>query len=288
MVILKPDPIFEDMIKKLFSLIMLLVSLATANAKCDFSKVKLQQWNNGTYYKWYLSGWDEDSCKSMMFLMYDNQTKKIDTLNHSRGYTDVIFNAPGTYKLYVKLIDKCNKCDTALYRIVEIQRWSPKASYVGKLVTCDSLVGEMTLVTSIKDTCYSYYYTMYNGSELNNLSDRTFDTMSDYNLINYYSFNQSDIQYSSDNSRIIKYKFPKKGKYLLVVQYYNKCNGQDTFFLRRYNIDCNSTGIATLKIQEPKLIGVYDLMGRPVANIRKNEIMIYLYDDGKTKKVIHQ
>jgi len=32
--------------KKLFSLVMLLVSLATANAKCDWSTLKLQQWNN--------------------------------------------------------------------------------------------------------------------------------------------------------------------------------------------------------------------------------------------------
>jgi hypothetical protein len=45
------------MIKKMIMLLMLLVSLATANAKgCDWSTLKLQQWNNRNVYKWYVSG----------------------------------------------------------------------------------------------------------------------------------------------------------------------------------------------------------------------------------------
>lgn len=37
---------------------------------------------------------------------------------------------------------------------------------------------------------------------------------------------------------------------------------------------------------EPKLIGVYDMLGRPVKNIRKDEILIYIYDDRTSKKII--
>jgi hypothetical protein len=37
---------------------------------------------------------------------------------------------------------------------------------------------------------------------------------------------------------------------------------------------------------EPKLIGIYDMMGRKVEAIREDEIMIYLYDDGSSRKII--
>ena len=37
---------------------------------------------------------------------------------------------------------------------------------------------------------------------------------------------------------------------------------------------------------EPKVIGMYDILGRPVQYIRKEEIIIYLYDNGTTKKVL--
>ena len=67
--------------KKLITLLMLALTVISVNAKgCDFSKVKLQQWNQGTYYKWYLSGWDKDTCKGYMFTVYDFQLKKTDTV----------------------------------------------------------------------------------------------------------------------------------------------------------------------------------------------------------------
>ncbi len=37
---------------------------------------------------------------------------------------------------------------------------------------------------------------------------------------------------------------------------------------------------------EPKLIGMYDIMGRPVKYARENEITIFIYNDGTSKKVI--
>jgi hypothetical protein len=72
----------------------------------------------------------------------------------------------------------------------------------------------------------------------------------------------------------------------MVTQYYNKCNNQDTFFLRRYNIDCSTTGITSITKQEPKLIGMFDVLGRPVTYVRENELVIYLYSDGTYKKII--
>ena len=66
-----------------------------------------------------------------------------------------------------------------------------------------------------------------------------------------------------------------------------KCLGQDTFFMTRISIElCTTTGVKTIVKGEPKLIKIYDVMGRPVQHIRKEEVLIYLYDDGSTKKVL--
>lgn len=274
--------------KKLLLILLAFFATFAADAKCDFSKVRLLQSNTGTYYKWKLTGWDRDTCKDFMFLVYDFQTKKTDTLQDINGYTDVSFNAPGNYKLYVKLWDKCQKCDTSMFRAVEILHWSPKASFFSKLVTCDSLVGEMTLMTTVKDTCWEHYYYIYQGPELDSLSDNDFSTMSDYAIYNYYSFPDPDLKKYTTGTRVLKYKFPYDGKYLIFAQYYNKCLNQDTFFMKRFNIKCKTSSVQSLSKPKPNLIGIYDMMGRPVANIRENEILIYVYSDGTRKKVYTQ
>jgi hypothetical protein len=52
---------------------------------------------------------------------------------------------------------------------------------------------------------------------------------------------------------------------------------------------CKSTptsNVTVLSRPEPKVIRMYDMLGRPVHNVRKEEIIIYLYDNGTTKKVL--
>ena len=102
------------MIKKLIMLLMLLVSLATANAKvCDWSTLKLQQWNQRNVYKWFVSGRVlDDTCVDYMFMVYDFQTKKTDTLYSNRGICEVQFNKKGKYKMYLKV---WNRCQTVSY-----------------------------------------------------------------------------------------------------------------------------------------------------------------------------
>ncbi len=69
----------------------------------------------------------------------------------------------------------------------------------------------------------------------------------------------------------------------------NWCFNIDTIMLRRLTIDpCVTLGTKELVKPEPKLIGTFDMLGRPVKHIRKEEIMIFLYDDGSTKKIIQQ
>ena len=57
---------------------ILLFTLSTVlglNAKCDWSTLKLQQWNERNYYKWYVSGKVlDDTCVDYMFMVYVSYT----------------------------------------------------------------------------------------------------------------------------------------------------------------------------------------------------------------------
>ncbi len=233
---------------------MLLVSLATANAKCDWNTLKLQQWNQRNLYKWYVSGQVlDDTCVDYMFMVYDFQTKKIDTVESFRGICEVEFNKKGKYKMYLKVWNKCKKCDTALYREVNII-YFPNCKYTYNLKSTggkclDSMVGEMSLGPWIKgDTCWQWYSYIWNGPMLDSLSKNDFQTMSDYDLWMYYDFGDSDLVHydgPTNSARIIKYKFPNKGNYLIATQWYNKCLDQDTFFFTKISFECESLKIKT-------------------------------------------
>jgi hypothetical protein len=283
--------------KKILSLLMLLVSLATANAKCDWSSLKLQQWNNRNVYKWYVSGKAlDDTCVDWMFMIYDVQTKKVDTVWDNKGICEVQFNKKGKYKMYLKVWNRCEKCDTSMMREVNLI-YFPKCNFVYGMrsstgTNCaDSINGEMGLGPWTKgDTCWQWYSYIWNGPLLDSLSDFDFDSMSNEQLFMYYDFNDSDLIWlkgPKNDARLIKLKFPHDGHYLIATQWYNKCLDQDTFFFTRITIEtCTTSGVATIIKGEPKVIGMYDMMGRPVNVARKEEVIIYLYDNGTTKKVL--
>jgi hypothetical protein len=48
----------------------------------------------------------------------------------------------------------------------------------------------------------------------------------------------------------------------------------------------NVSNVVTFSRPEPKVVAMYDIMGRPVQYVRENEITIYLYSDGSTRKII--
>jgi len=286
--------------KKLLSLLTLLVSFAAANAKCDWSTLKLQQWNDRNYYKWYVSGKVlDDTCVDYMFMMYDFQTKKVDTLNSFRGLCEVQFNKKGRYKMYLKVWNKCLKCDTALYREVNII-YFPNCKFVYNLKSTkgndclDSIVGEMTLGPWNKaDTCWEWYSYIWNGPMLDSLSEFDWMDMTDDELWMYYDFGDSDLVHydgPTNSARIIKYKFPKSGHYLIATQWYNKCLDQDTFFLTRITAKpCNTSltkiftpGINGLRVfPNPADDRVQITLALPV----KTPIMDYEIYDSKGKSI---
>jgi hypothetical protein len=270
---------------------MLLVSLATANAKCDWSSLKLQQWNERNYYKWYVSGKVlDDTCVDWMFMVYDFQTKKTDTVYDVRGIVEVQFNVKGKYKLYLKVWNRCEKCDTVLYRPLEIVQF-PNANVSFKPLSqdCKKYMFAMNYIKGMpaKDTCMMYYMVFYKGPWMDTMSQKEWDNLTDYQIGMEYDFPDADyLGYTQ--TRTAEYTFKDSGRVLMYAQWWNKCLKQDTFMFRRLDV-CKSTptsNVTVLSRPEPKVIGMYDILGRPVHNVRKEEIIIYLYDNGTTKKVL--
>jgi len=370
--------------KKIIALLMLLVSLASANAKCDWSSLKLQQWNNRNYYKWYVSGKVlDDTCVDWMFMVYDFQTKKTDTVFDNRGICEVQFNVKGKYKMYLKVWNKCKKCDTTLYREVNIIQFpGAKVTITPSTSNCKKYTFQMSVIkgSSVKDTCMDYYLMFYSGPWMAKMSQGEWDSLTDYQIGMEYDFPDDDFLFYTE-TMTASAEFKNAGRVLMIAQWYNKCVGQDTFMFRKLDVcktttkprcnwsklgfgygkpmPCNvykfelgsidscisytsyiysfktgkwtdtfttrtftkvftdtgrykvyviarnkcggcdtaysnfvtvtcqpTSGINEVIKSEPKLIRMYDMLGRPVHNARENEITIYLYSDGSTRKVI--
>jgi hypothetical protein len=276
--------------KRILMLLMLLVSLATANAKCDWSSLKLQQWNERNYYKWYVSGKVlDDTCVDWMFMVYDFQTKKTDTIRDNKGLVEVQFNVKGKYKMYLKVWNRCEKCDTVLYRPLEIIQFpGAKVSSVVKTVDCKKYTFEMSYIKGypLKDTCMEYYMVFYKGPWMDTMSQKEWDNLTDYQIGMEYDFPDADFL-GYTQTRAADFTFKDTGRVLMYAQWWNKCLRQDTFMFRRLDV-CKSGPISNVNVlnrPEPKLIAMYDMLGRPVNYARENEIIIYLYSDGSTRKI---
>jgi len=278
--------------KKLLFMLMVLFTTLNVNAKCDWSSLKLKQWNERNYYKWQVSGAGigDDTCVDYMFMVYDFQTKKTDTIQDFRGIVEVQFNVKGKYKLYLKVRNRCNKCDTALYREVNIVQF-PGAGlgWVVNTINCKKYKFEMNYIKgmSVKDTCMEYYMVFYKGPWMDTMSQKEWDNLTDNQIGTEYDFPDADFL-GYTQTRLAEFIFKDSGRVLMYAQWWNKCLRQDTFMFRRLNV-CKSeptSNVVDLNRPEPKLIGMYDMMGRPVNVARENEITIYIYSDGSSRKMI--
>ena len=229
---------------------MLLVSLATANAKgCDWSTLKLKQWNERNYYKWQVSGQVlDDTCVDYMFMVYDFQTKKTDTVYDVRGIVEVQFNVKGKYKLYLKVWNRCEKCDTTLYRPLEIVQF-PNANVTIKPLSqdCKKYKFEMNYVKgmSVKDTCMDYYMVFYKGPWMDTMSQKEWDNLTDYQIGMEYEFPDADFL-GYTQTRLADFTFKDSGRVLMYAQWWNKCLRQDTFMFRRLDV-CKRTNSSEVK-----------------------------------------
>jgi hypothetical protein len=269
--------------------LMLMISVTTSYGKCDWSSYKLYQSNNRNYYTFVLNGngMGDDTCINWMWLVYDNQTKKVDTLReYDLGYLQVQFNKKGKYKLYVKIWDKCKKCDTVFYKEINIQYFD-KVGFSKTQKSCKNFIYEIAPQTTVKgDTCYSYYHYIYSGKFIDSLNNTEWDTIKLNRLAIFYDFPDSDLDTIHD-SRLFNYTYPKNGRYLIVSQVFNWCNYQDTFLMNKVTIDCNTSGVKNVvKNEDIKVIGYYDMIGRKVDYMEFDVPYIIVYNNGKRQKVI--
>jgi len=278
--------------KKIIALLMLLVSLATANAKCDWSTLKLQQWSERNYYKWYVSGKVlDDTCVDYMFMIYDFQTKKTDTVESFRGICEVQFNVKGKYKMYLKVWNKCLKCDTALYRPLEIIQF-PGASvgYSVNNTDCKKYKFELSYIKGypLKDTCMEYYLVFYKGPWMDTMSQKEWDALTDYQIGMEYDFPDADFL-GYTQTRLADFTFKDTGRVLMYAQWWNKCLRQDTFMFRRLDV-CKSSNVSSVKTivknEDVKIIGYYDMIGRKVDYMEIDKPYIIIYSNGKRQKVM--
>ena len=270
---------------------MVLFTTLNVNAKCDWSSLKLKQWNERNYYKWQVSGQVlDDTCVDYMFMVYDFQTKKTDTVYDVRGIVEVQFNVKGRYKLYLKVWDRCKKCDTTLFRPIEIVQF-PGAGlgYSVNMNDCKKYKFEMNYIKgmSVKDTCMEYYMVFYKGPWMDTMSQKEWDALTDYQIGMEYDFPDADFL-GYTQTRLAEFTFKDSGRVLMYAQWWNKCLRQDTFMFRRLDVckRANTTSITTIIKPEPKIVAIYDMMGRRVYNVKEDELVVYIYSDGTSKKII--
>ena len=276
------------------TLVFVLTTALGLSAKCDWSTLKLKQWNERNIYKWQISGQVlDDTCVDYTFMVYDFQTKKTDTVYDVRGIVQVQFNVKGKYKLYLKVRNRCEKeCDTVLYRPIEIVQFpGAEVGYSVNVADCKKYKFTMSDIKGIplEDTCMEYYMVFYKGPWMDTMSQKEWDNLTDYQIGMEYDFPDADFL-GYTQTRLADFTFKDSGRVLMYAQWWNKCLRQDTFMFRRLDV-CKSrptSNVVNLTRPEPKLIGMYDMMGRPVKNIRDEEIIIMVYDDGSKRKIVRR
>lgn len=200
--------------KKLFTLIMLLISMATANAKCDWSKVYLAYGNSCNVYKFEVAG-TVDTCYQTRTIVTNRKTLKKDTF-YSRNF-GITFSDTGKYNVFVKVYNKCLGCDTGFEKLIYVTckptakrcDWSKLGFGYGN--SCNVYKFELGSI----DTCLSYTTYIYNYK-----TGRVIDTF-----------------YTRTFSKV----FEDTGKYKVYVLTKNKCGGCDTAFYRILWVTCKPT-----------------------------------------------
>jgi hypothetical protein len=275
--------------KKLLLMMMVLFTTLSVNAKCDWSNYWMKKVNQQQNVFTFQTNIDYGPCLDYMWLAYDYQLKRWDTLQDMRGFTQVQFNAKGQYKVMLKAIDICNKCDTMFYQIIDITIYGSKAnmSYKPSIKDCKSYTFEMN---NMQDTCMSYYYEIWDGNEwIDSMTNREWEMLTDSAIYFGYGWEDKYLEYYSTKSeRVLQHDFKDSGRYIIFTYWQNKCTGIDTWAFHKVTVcpTVNTSNVVNLVKPTPKVVAIYDMMGRRVYAIRKDEILIYIYDDGTRSKTV--
>lgn len=235
--------------KNYILVLLALVSLTATKSEakgCDWSGVKVSQnvqWRS--YYKYYAQGLESDSCTEFFWMFtYRNGKGQLvtDTFDYNKNITEFEINLKGEFKLRLHAVNKCKGCDTT-WSFYLVQATFPNANWGYGMKDCKRHIFEANKITNQDEKCVQVYWYVYDnvGNEIH-----------------------------VDSGYRVDYTFPWEGKFEVYCQWWNKCLKQDTFWGRDFDIYCDSTTMSTTQFNKPeaKLIGIYDVLGRPVEAIR--------------------
>jgi hypothetical protein len=282
--------------KLIFGLLAMLSLTAQAQTKCDWSDYYMvKSYQSQNYFQFKTNLHSTDTCIDYTWTVYDFQLKRIDTIQEiTNGAIGVQFNAKGKYKVGLKAVNKCAKhgmawCDTFFYQYIDITVYGKKASFGYKVsdTNCRAYTFEMN---NMKDSCISYYYEIWDATEYaKKLSDEEWSKFSDSAIYFGYGWDEKNLKYYSRTSeRGLKHTFEDSGRYIITTYWQNKCSGIDTWIWNKITV-CptkRATSVTKLKPTDIKVIGVYDMLGRPVQYMEENQIYIYHYNNGQRRKVM--
>lgn len=267
----------------------MMLSLTTqAQTKCDWSDYSMfKSFQQENYFE-YRTNIHWDSCMDYIWLLYDYQLKRTDTLQEIvDGAIKLQLNKKGKYQVQLKVINSCNGCDTVFYDDINLPIYGniAKLNYSSSVKDCKSLTFEIAKI----DTCTDNYFEIWDANEFTkNLTDKQWKEMSDSMFYFTYGWDGRDLIYFSNApQRKLIHEFTDSGRYLVIAYWINKCNRVDTFTFNKIVV-CpkeQTTSVKTLT-KLPYIIGYYDMLGRQVEAIEPNKIYIILYSNGQRRKVM--
>ena len=204
---------------------MLLVSLVSANAKCDWSKVNLGKSNKCNVYTFEVSG-TVDTCYKHEILIF----KKGSTTPIYKGINRVFtytFNDTGYYYVRAAIRNTCCGGDTVIYNLthVECKPTTSKCDWSKIGLGYSNKCGTVTFELGSKDTCITGY--------------------------SLWAYNQSTHKLDTlAHDRVFK-RTLDTGWYTFKASFHNKCGNCDTFIYKEIYIGCDSTLLPVKKL--PKL-----------------------------------
>lgn len=197
---------------------MVLFAALNANAQCNWRGVYLGYGNSCNVYKFEVTG-TIDTCFKTTSFIYNYKTGKIIDTFYTRTFTKV-FSDTGNYKVYTKVLNKCHKCDTSFYQVLNVTckptQHTSKCDWSKIGLFFSNKCGRVVFELGSNDTCISKY-TLWAYRE----KTKTLDTLA--------------------HDRVFTRSLDT-GWYTFKASFYNKCCNSDTFIYKKVYIGCESVG----------------------------------------------
>ena len=271
------------------STIYLTLKVQCKPLKCNWFSAKLKQYNQNRYYQWQLENVFPDSCLNYQYRFYNYQTGKTDTGKHYNGLCNYTFPSAGKFKMSLSIWNKCRNCDTLFVKELIILSFQA-ATLSTQQSTCDSLIARMSMVADDpKDTCWKHYFLVYTDATFDTISQTRWNDPNEPSIYKQYTFPSTSMIHASSKGRLMDYRFPQQGRYILAAQWYNQCYNQDTLIYARFEIPDCYADIKTLAPPAEAPIEVFSLKGQSLSldeNLPKNQLLLFRYKHKPAQKVI--